>query len=525
MDFLVVVIISVVMLFIWQVYRMKQMPVHELVVECLNRHQFKEALAILSNDVDKGNYESAVMMAEVIEKFGLKDADDPSNELFQPIYWYEKAALLDEAFNGTYRLGLRLGRLPNGTVIDDGRERLELILLIDAANGKAEQQYELGMLYSNFLWDTKKIEESQYWLDKAAEQGHEKALFEIGSRYISENLNNTDDYGSELAQQARQYISKAVSLGYQPARKTYADMLIKGIGGDKQLREAEGILLTLCEEFHDQAENDKYIIDILVLEERLAKLYVELNDWDNARLYFEKYAEYGKSGEIALANFLLDHSHSVDDHARALSLVKEGADGWHTDVLAIWGKAYETGRGVSKNLPKAAMHYQLASITLNPRHIESKQALTAQLTTLEKHEVTILEKEYRALHPISEERQRSINYCYASNLLKKEDLSCEEAEEGLALLKQCALAGAEDVLTEIADVYMKLNKHFECALWLKVSMLGESVPTIANDPVFDRSGFICSNLYKTFTDEEKSRIEKDARMLFEQIEKKHDDEI
>jgi len=114
-------------------------------------------------NANSGDIEAQCTVADIY-------ADDSRIETFdvtEAVYWYEKAAE-----QGHTRAQWLLGACySQGLGIEADQEKAEQWLLKSAQAGDAEGQYSLG----GFYFMKPDIVKAEYWIGKAAEQGHEDA--------------------------------------------------------------------------------------------------------------------------------------------------------------------------------------------------------------------------------------------------------------------------------------------------------------------------------------------------------------
>ena len=117
----------------------------------------------LKKEAMNGNPEAQCAVADLC-------ADDSRVEFFSvadAVYWYEKAAEQGHTkaqwlFGACYSQGIG---------VEKDTDKAEFWLLKSAQNGDIEGQYSLG----GFYFMKPDIVKAAYWIEKAADQGHEEA--------------------------------------------------------------------------------------------------------------------------------------------------------------------------------------------------------------------------------------------------------------------------------------------------------------------------------------------------------------
>lgn len=92
-----------------------------------------------------------------------------------------------------------------------------------AGLGNAEAMNALGLIYNKGISVPINEQEGVQWLEKAAEAGYAKALYNLGL-LLKETVNPTDQT------RALAYFEKAAKAGYTKAYNTWGGMVMKGIG-------------------------------------------------------------------------------------------------------------------------------------------------------------------------------------------------------------------------------------------------------------------------------------------------------
>lgn len=125
---------------------------------------------------------------------------------------------------------------------------------------------------------------------------------------------------------------------------------------------------------------------------RTAKLAASSGDYETARMNYEKLADFGiPEARIELALMELKDQGVSPDSARGIALLEQAAGDNNPRALFELGKAYQEGKKVKKNLPKARQllerslelgyvraYYQLAIMAEGQKDYKEAEALYRQ---------------------------------------------------------------------------------------------------------------------------------------------------
>lgn len=100
-----------------------------------------------------------------------------------------------------------------------------------AEQGHVKAQYNLGYLFQEGEGVQKDIHKAMYWFEKAAEQGFVDAYYNLGRFYYF------DEFGLSNKAQAYGLFEKAAKGGYVDANYMAGFMLVRGVGIEKNLEE------------------------------------------------------------------------------------------------------------------------------------------------------------------------------------------------------------------------------------------------------------------------------------------------
>ncbi|MBK8223248.1 MAG: sel1 repeat family protein [Candidatus Obscuribacter sp.] len=152
-------------------------------------------------------------------------------------------------------------------------------LLARATTGDAEAQFQAGELYARQETPAQDKTAAQ-WYEKAANQGHSEAQYNLGKLYLSGRL------GKDKKEDARHWLEKARDQGNKLARLTIEQQIISGnFQGDR-----EALLKEKANTASDQSKVD------------LAEYYMKKADYNKAMIWYKQAADKGDlTSTLALA--------------------------------------------------------------------------------------------------------------------------------------------------------------------------------------------------------------------------------
>lgn len=452
------VVLGIVVAAVFIIVSIKSRTPMKTAVNLINQGRGEEALEILAQQVEEGNFEAAVMLAELCQ---VVSKAEQSDEKLTAAYWYSRAADLNEDFRQGYILLLQDGRLPNGQVWEGADDKLLQILSLDAQKGNVEAQLNLARFYSQRP-SIENHEQKQFqWLSIAVESNEPKALSELADYYYDQLDWESDDKQSDVAVKARQAFEKAMLGGDSSAKERYAKMVLFGFGGEQDSSKAEQLLIEIARE-----ENDQFTY--AELAERYLTGEELTQDIDKARYWFTKAGEAEEPNDyiaIKVAEFSIEHPQNEANLVDAKQTLETFAKQWEIQALVALGKMHERGLGVEVNLQKAALHYQLATMTKDPDYIAHYQRVSEQLRGDEKRQVEEMVKRFKSSHPITKEQQSEINYQYGHNLLTSDSSSDKEKANAFSVIRRSALDGHYIAIHEMPHHAKRLGHDLESLVW------------------------------------------------------------
>ena len=187
-----------------------------------------------------------------------------------------------------------------------------------------------------------------YWIQKAADQGYDKAELELGLDY---------DLGNGMPQdesQAAVWYGKAAAQGNADAETSLGGLYTAGTGVEQNY----ALAAVWLQKAVDQGD--------AIAEDALGKLYNngtgETQDYGQAAQLWEEAADQGQSdAQYNLGNLYYNGQGVPQDYAKAAKYYQESADQGCSDAQFNLGAMYLNGQGVSADDGKAvSLFYQSA---------------------------------------------------------------------------------------------------------------------------------------------------------------------
>ncbi len=200
-----------------------------------------EVLQAAKQDIDRGNYTRAERMLLPVAHSGSVEAQETLAKLYaenrlganqndKARFWYEKAA---EQGSKSADYALALSYLEESDLTEERKHQVVELLLKAADPGKAEAQYQLGIMYLTG-WGVQKDEQTGiFWYRLAAEQGNATAQYALGVHYVLGKSVKQDKY------EAHRWFREAAEQGFAKAQHNLALTYLHGIGIDKQPDKAQ----------------------------------------------------------------------------------------------------------------------------------------------------------------------------------------------------------------------------------------------------------------------------------------------
>ena len=214
-------------------------------------------------------------------------------------------------------------------------------LSMAAAQGHANAQYNLGVMYWHGNGIAKDLTKAAEWMLKAAAQGKMDAQFNLGVMY---------EYGEGVVQdssKAAEWYLKAAIKEHSLAQYRIGAMFYVGHGVDKDFREAAN--------WFEKAANQGHI----AAQVNIGSLYNEgkgvIKDLSKGANWYERAANQGHADAQFHLGFMYENGDGIDQNlSKAAEWYKKAADQEHSDAQFYLGLMYENGDGLGKDLSKAA---------------------------------------------------------------------------------------------------------------------------------------------------------------------------
>jgi TPR repeat protein len=254
-----------------------------------------------------------------------------------------------------------------------------------AEQGNANAQNSLGVLY--WLGDGVEKDKNQavQWYRKAARQGSANAMFNLGAAYYNGDgigVNETLAYSwfllsSEAGSSSGQDAAKRSQGEHGPTAFNDACLAIgqmyeKGDDLPKNLELAAAWYRKAAERGHSEATIS------------LAILYLNANDFIQARHWCEAAAKEGHSGGYYCLGYLYQHGRGVDPSLKeAFRYYEEGARRGHVPSMQATAEMYEKGEGTNPDRTQAFVWFLMVARRGNQSAIAEAKKLRSSMTEKE----------------------------------------------------------------------------------------------------------------------------------------------
>ena len=340
-------------------------------------------LYMIGRGVDKSAYKGAQWYEKAAEQ-GFGDAQvalggcysrgtGVDNDPAKSVYWYEKAA---EQGNpaGEYFYG---AALYNGDIVEKDDARAFRLFMKSAEKDNANGQIGLGACYANGRGTEQDKEKAFHWYELAARQNNRNAMYLLGCAWMDKEEYEKATYWLRKAEEKGE-IHASYQLGHawfmsDENRKHAIEQYdlgcayLNGDGKEQDDEKAVQCLKQAAELYHTDAQ---YLLGFCYEEGRgvekddskAAYWYEEAaKPRDKYLLYADKYKKYtGKSS---------------------------GSEEYKTDAWMKTGEFYKEGKGVKKNLVKAAYWLEQAAAGEDEDALRLLEEIRPQIWDLSKEVV------------------------------------------------------------------------------------------------------------------------------------------
>ena len=422
-------------------------------IRLINHNRVAEGMEKLEQAANKDNHIAAMLLYKFYTRPELEMV---ANDADKAKYWAIKASTLDDNFAHMFNFQLELNKHP---ALGDNLQLLEQNLLPRAEAGDIKSQSQLGRIYSRNPTLDENGSKALKWLELAATGDDPEACMNLGEMLLEPRQGEAD------MQRARFWLTKAYQLGQTGCAIQLAEMMLQGLGGPVDKRQAEQLLIEL-------AQDSSYF------QLKLGQRYLDgeelPQDLHKARTWLEKAAASEDDDDyeaaMELADFLIAYSHDSQDHLRAKAILEPLAQAWDLDAHFHLGQIYELGLGVIRQLPRALMHFEFASMGDEAEYIASREVLAARMSQSEKQQAEALRQEYLALHPIDGLAQARLDLLKGQALLYADEQARNYLQQALPWLEKAAFGGETTAYEELYETYLELNQRVDAAVWLQLEL-------------------------------------------------------
>lgn len=214
---------------------------------------------------------------------------------------------------------------------------------------KSLNQGQLGFMYDMGYGVRQDYSEALKWYMKAAEKGDHRAEFNLGVFY-EKGLGTRQDY-----RKAIEYYTKAAQNNLTEAQYNLGVLFEKGLGVTQNFKEAVSWYRKAAELGDTEAQ-----VNLGYLYETAQGVSKDLNE---AIKWYKKASELGDAE--GAYNYARIASNSLSSQEE-INLYTHAAKLGHIEAQVNLGYLFETGKGVSQNIPQAISWYQKAANQGNP---------------------------------------------------------------------------------------------------------------------------------------------------------------
>ncbi len=205
-----------------------------------------------------------------------------------------------------------------------------------------------------------------HWYTKSAEQGFAQAQYDLGLWYLERARDLNPEMQSEMLGRARNWLEKAADQGFEKARKMLPDIIrLQGGGGD---RFVEATLAAKAGDHQKAMELYEQCAEEGIAEATAALgQYYEKGegglkvDPKKALEWYTKAAEQGSPRAMLFLGMANETGMCTEKNmAKAVEYYRRAAEAGNTRAMILLGVAYEEGKTVDKDMKTAMEWYQKA---------------------------------------------------------------------------------------------------------------------------------------------------------------------
>lgn len=238
--------------------------------------------------------------------------------------------------------------------------------LKSAEQGNARAQLLLASVYRRGFGCEQDPVAAVHWYTASAEQGYAQAQYELGLWYLERARDLNAEMQSEMLTRARTWLEKAAEQGVEKARKMLADLIRMQGGGKERFVEAVEAEKAgdhqKARELYEQCAEEGIAEATAALGQYYEKGEGDVSvDPQKALEWYTKAAEQGSTRAMLFLGMANETGMCTEkDLPKAISYYEKAAEAGNARAMILLGVAYEEGKTVEKNMETAMEWYRKA---------------------------------------------------------------------------------------------------------------------------------------------------------------------
>lgn len=328
-------------------------------VECYKKGDFQNAAFLFRQSAGAGSAGAAFNLGLCYE-----NGEGVRQDYTKALRWYTKAAE-----RGHIRAQCSAGVLcengGNGAFEPQPQQAVEWYAK-SAAQGNARAQTMLASACRRGFGCDQDPVAAVRWYTRAAEQGYAQAQYDLGLWYVERARDINPEMKSEMLGRARTWLEKAAEQGFEKARKMLPELIrLQGGGGDRFVEAVEAEKAGQHEkarELYEQCAEEGIAEATAALGQYYEKGEggLEINP-QKALEWYTKAAEQGSARGMLFLGMANETGMCMPkDIAKAVEYYRRAAETGNTRAMILLGVAYEEGKSLEKDMKTAMEWYQKA---------------------------------------------------------------------------------------------------------------------------------------------------------------------
>lgn len=328
-------------------------------VEAYKKGDFQNAAFLFRQSAGSGSAAAAFNLGLCYE-----NGEGVRQDFTKALRWYTKAAE-----QGHMRAQCSAGVLcENGGdgAFDPRPEEAFQWYVKSAEQGNPRAQALLASAYRRGFGCEQDPVAAVHWYTKAAEQGYAQAQYDLGLWYIERARDLNPEMQSEMLTRARNWLEKAADQGFEKARKMLPDLIrLQGGGGDRFVEAVEAAKAgdhQKAMKLYEQCAEEGIAEATAALGQYYEKGEggLEVNP-EKALEWYTKAAEQGSPRAMLFLGMANETGMCTEKNmAKAVEYYRKAAEAGNARAMILLGVAYEEGKALDKDMTTAMEWYQKA---------------------------------------------------------------------------------------------------------------------------------------------------------------------